>query len=350
MPTTRIRTILVGLLLALVLTGCGSEPVEQERVIRPVRYQQVFATGGRRVRSFSGVVQAGTESTLSFKVDGTVQRVAVRVGDKVAAGELIAQLDASDYQLRVQQAEATLRRARAEARNAASSYERVRLLYENNNASLNDLDAAQAGAESAEAAVASSEKNLQLLRLQLGYTRLVAPIAVMLASGARPKVVVSVPELLITQIRAGSPVEVRCDAMPGQLLAATVTEVGVTTARMETTYPVTVLLDEANADLRPGMAAEVAFAFESSGDRELILVPPVAVGEDRQGRFVFVVKPTRSGLGVVERREVRIGELTRNGLEVTEGLEDGELVVTAGVSRIQDGLTVKVPGQGEDPS
>jgi RND family efflux transporter MFP subunit len=286
----------------------------------------------------------------------------------VRPGDLVAELDPTDYEIQAQQAEQSLRRSRAEARNAAANYERVRLLYENNNASLNDLDAAQARAESADAAVGAAEKNLQLVKLKLGYTRLKAPIAgsiatvdvevnenvrqgqavAVLQAGSKPEVLVSIPEVLITEIEEGSRVEVTCDAMPGKLLLATVSEVGVTSGGMQTAFPVTVQLDEADPDIRPGMAAEVAFSFESAGPTELYLVPPVAVGEDRDGRFVFVARPTGGGRGVVERRPVEVGELTGLGLEVLEGLQDGDLLVTAGVSRIEDGLEVKLPDPTED--
>jgi multidrug efflux pump subunit AcrA (membrane-fusion protein) len=90
------------------------------------------------------------------------------------------------------------------------------------------------------------------------------------------------------------------------------------------------------------MAAEVGFRFEPPSDRDVIVVPPVAVGEDQLGRFVFIVEPADSGYGVARRRDVRVGELTTDGLEVLDGLSDGDRVVTAGVSRIVDGLRVRI--------
>ena len=113
-------------ILCLLLLSCGSSKLEQKEVIRPVRYQQVYSTGGVRERSFSGVAKAALESNLSFKVAGTVEQVRVKVGDTVSAGSLIARLAPQDYELQVQETEASLTSARAEARNAKSQYERVR--------------------------------------------------------------------------------------------------------------------------------------------------------------------------------------------------------------------------------
>jgi RND family efflux transporter MFP subunit len=310
------------------------------------------------------------ESYLSFRVAGTVQRLGVAVGDQVETGQVIAQLDPEDYRLQRQDAEAALRRAEAQARNARANYERVRGLYETQNATLNDLDAARTAAEAADAQVQSAQNRLDMARLQVGYARLVAPAAgriasvdvdvnenvragqpvVMLTSEAELEVEVAVPEVLIAQIREGQPVEVTFDALPDRTFEAHITEVGVVAGGLATTFPVTVRLQDAVEELRPGMAAEVAFRFESPDRRERIVVLPVAVGEDRDGRFVFVVQPLDSGIGLARRRPVVVGDLTEAGLEILEGLLDEELVVTAGVSRLRDSMRVRLPGYRREGS
>jgi RND family efflux transporter MFP subunit len=356
--------IIAGLLVA----GCGGEKSAPEPELRPVRYQPVYATGGTRVRTFSGTAQASIEARLSFKVAGTVQRKLVQVGDKVKAGQLLASLDPRDYELQKQQAEAALNQAQAEARNASANYERVRTLYENKNASLNDLDAARAATESANAAVDAREKQLEMTQLTLDYTELrastdgsIAEVScdvnenvgagqsvITLTAGSRVKIQVAVPEILIGQIREGDRVAVTLDAIPDRTFPARVTEVGVASTGFVTTFPVAVVLDTEDPDVRPGMAAEVAFTFASQDTRERFIVPPVAVAEDREGRFVFVVKDAGDGVGVVERRPVTVGELTADGLEVFTGLFEGDLLVTAGVSRLADGQRVKFePAAGD---
>jgi RND family efflux transporter MFP subunit len=362
-----------GLLASMVLSGlawltiihlgsCAKAPVEEAPVIRPVRAQQVFASGGSRTRMFSGVARAGVESKLSFKLAGTIQKKTVKVGQAVGQGQLIAELDPTDYRLRVEDAEAALTRAQAEERNAEASYERVRGLYENRNASKQDLDAARAGFESAAAAVESSLKQLELAKRQLSYTRLTAPIAgsvasvdveinenvaagqtiALLTSESDLEVEVAIPGVLIAGVREGDAVRVTFDALPGRDYAATVTEVGVAATGMSTTFPVTVRLDKPGASVRSGMAAEVFLDFESDADGTRFLIPSVAVGEDAEGRFVFVVEPAdQPGLATARRRPVTIGAITNEGIEVYHGLKDGEFVVTAGVTKIVDGQTVK---------
>ena len=92
--------LVVATLLLHALFGCGGDPVDLEPRIRPVRYQPVYATGGSRVRVFSGVAEAGIESKLSFKVAGTIERLNVTMGDAVSAGDEIGHLDDDDYRIR----------------------------------------------------------------------------------------------------------------------------------------------------------------------------------------------------------------------------------------------------------
>ena len=348
---------------APVLVGCGDEPPPPP-VVRPVRTEPVYATGGERTRFFSGTSRAAVESKLSFKVPGTIERVSVEVGDRVAVGQLIAALDDKDFQLQVQEAQAGLASAEAQARNAKANYARVQQLYENRNASRNDLDAARAGSESAQENVNSLAKRLELAQVQLGYTKLKAQFVgsiadvpaeqnenvnagqpiVLLASGGRLEVEVAIPEVLIAQVREGDEVTVRFGAIKDVTFGAKVTEVGVVSTGAATTFPVTVRMDREDPACRPGMAAEVGFEFGGRGGREHIYVRGVAVGEDRQGRFVFVVKTDESGRTKAVRRAVSIkGDVGDGGLmEIVEGLDDGELVVTAGVSRIVDGQEVRL--------
>ena len=367
----------VAICLAGGLTACGGGETAEETVIRPVRYEEALAVGAKRERQLSGIAKAGVESQLSFRVGGTIEDLAVTVGRDVSKGDLIARLDATDMQLQLQEAEAALAQAEAAERKAEADYDRVRGLYENQNASKSDLDAARAQAESTGAQVEAARQRLARARRQLSYTRLTAPLdgaiaavraevneniqpgqtVALLASGSRPEVEVAVPEALISQVREGDAAEVTFDALPGAVFPAVVTEVGVAMTGNASAFLVTVLLEVSDGAIRSGMAATVTLRFGphngsavGSGGKERILVRPVAVGEDRGGRYVFVLEPEAAGepddtgerLAVARRRAVEVGELTPEGLEIRAGLADGELVATAGVRRIRDGQTVKL--------
>jgi RND family efflux transporter MFP subunit len=357
------KIFIVFFVTFLILPACQEKERAQE-IIRPVRYIQIFSTGGSRERTFPGVAQAGTESRLSFNVPGTVQRIAVRLGDRVRAGQLIAELDPNDYLLRVQQAEASLLQAKAQARNAEAAYSRARSLYEEKSASKQDLDAARMAFESTNAVAQVSEKQLEQALLRLSYTKITAPMdgaiaevncevnenvqagmpLFVLTSGSQLEVRISIPEVLISQIEEDKEASVKFDALLDKEFQAAVTEVGIKSMTMATTFPVTLRLKELDPDIRAGMAATVTFLFESRENRVLFLVPSEAVGEDREGRFVFLVEPLpeHEGFGVIKRKQVVVGELTAEGLEIFEGISDGDLVVTAGISHINDGQKVKL--------
>ena len=121
----------------------------------------------------------------------------------------------------------------------------------------------------------------------------------------------------------------------------TITEVGVSATGMATTFPVTVRLDEETAEARSGMAAEVTFRFGTGEEGASIIVPTAAVLEDRTGRFVYVLEPGGGGMGFARRREVQVGAITNEGMEIRSGLSEGDLVITAGARRISDGQQVR---------
>ena len=362
---TRILILISALLM--FFQSCAKDNTAPEAIIRPVRYEQVFATGGDRIRTFSGSSQANFESNLSFKVKGTINSLRISVGDKVKAGQIIAQMDTKDFRLQVQETEASLAQAQAQARNAAANYDRTRRLYENDNASLNDLDATRAQDESAKASVRSVGKKLEQANLQLDYATLKAPIdgaiaevmvdvnenvqagntIAVLTSGSDFEVEVSIPEVLISQVNLGGQAVVKFDAIPGKDFPATISEVGVSATGAATTFPVTVILGDTDPNIRAGMAAQITLNFASSDQRERFLVPAVAVHEEHEKRYVFIVIPSGDGLGQVQRKNVTVGEFTGDGLEIYSGLADGDRVITAGISKLLDGMTVKLPDQKE---
>lgn len=350
---------------ALLLTRCGSGTPEKKEVIRPVRTQTVTVTGGERERTFSGTVKSGQEAKISFKVAGTINQIHVKVGDRVKAGKLIAQLDKKDYRVEVQRAEASLDQARAQTLNARSAYERVRGLYENRNASKSELDSARAGYESSTASLRSLEKQLEMARLKLGYTQLYAPVngsiarvsaevnenvgagtpVVVLTSGQKLEVQVAIPEMLIAGIREGDKAVVSAGALKGKTFDAVIKEVAVSSTGIGSTFPVTVQIQENAPGLRSGMTAEVTLHFKSAGKKtqKVIIVPTFAVGEDRQGRFVYTVKRLDDTYAAIERKPVKTGDITTGGIEILDGLTEGDQVVTAGISKITPGQKVKAP-------
>lgn len=356
------------LLLSGLLTACPEQPQQAVPMIRPVRYQAAAMTNtGALTRTFSGVAKAGLESNLSFKVSGTVNVIAVKVGDVVQQGQIIATLDATDYELQVQQAEAQLAQASAQELNARTQLERTQKLFDKQGTSQSNLDAAHTAHESALAMVRAMEKQVALATSQTAYTRLTAPfdgvisavhaetnenvqagmpIVMLTAPLTEPEVEVAMPDTYIAQITQGQTVTVRFNATIDRTFTGIVTEVSLITSKLSATYPVIVTLSESDPAIRPGMVADVTFTFAGE-ERERILLPSHAVLEDQDGRFVYVAQPGNGDIAVVKRANVTVGDLTAEGFEILAGLTEGQYVITAGVSRITPDMQVKLSAEWE---
>ena len=359
--------IALGATSTMIVGGCGQDDTVVAASPRPVQYVEVSAGTGEDRQTYSGVTKSHVDAQISFKVAGTVLDRPVGVGDQVEAGQLLARLDARDYRVQVQEAQAALAAANAALRNAEANYERVSGLYENRNASKAELDAARADAESARAQVAAAREQRRGAQLQLSYTEVFAPQACTVAQtyvkvnenvtptqpvirlncGECNETEAYLPETHIGFVSSGMPVQVTVDAFPGQTFNAAVTEIGVATGDAGTTFPVTAILTGECPSMRTGMAADLHFTFSMPDQEGRIEVPTVAVGEDREGNFVFVLEQG-DGTWTARRRAVVVGGITdRAALIIADGLSEGELIATAGVRRIQDGLEVRLLENGK---
>ncbi|MFT7579669.1 MAG: multidrug efflux system membrane fusion protein [Myxococcota bacterium] len=350
--------------LTLMAPACGDEAgPPPEPYIRPVRVMNVTVYGGEYARSYTGRSQAGMASQLSFKVSGTLQVLHVKVGDVVAVGAPIADLDPSDLELQVQEAKASAGQVSAESRNARAEFKRAQKLYESNSISRSALDAARTRSSAAGATVSAASKRVELAKAQVGYTKLTSALAgsvagvmaevnenvkagqaiVVVASGGKPEVVIGIPEQLIGGVSSGMRSQIRFDAVPERAFEGVVTEVGVRPDEKMGTFQVTIQLTVEDKAVRPGMSANVTLNTAKKAGPPVYLVPAVAVSGDRTGRFVYIVEPGADGLGVAKRLAVTTGALRAEGLEVKTGIEPGQTLVIAGTSKIKDGMTVRLP-------
>ena len=348
----------------VLLFSCGGEKPEKKEIIRPVRYQQVFISGDEQSRILSGVSKAGTESKLSFRVGGIVEAVNVKVGEKVNKGMRIASVDNSDAQLNYEKALGNLRKVEIQKDNARSNLDRVKELYENNNVSLSEYEAAKDKYASANSAHNAEKRNADLKKRELSYYALYAPMDGIISAVAIEKneqvspgqavititsegdieVSVGMPEAFISRVKVGEKVSVRFSFLPDKIFDGTISEVSFATGTQSSLYPVIVTVEHPTGDIRPGMPADVTFNFSARApsSAERLIVPVGAVGEDIDGNFVFTLTKKENDLAVTHKQKVIVGELSHEGFEIIEGLQSGVLVVTAGVESLTDGITVKL--------
>ena len=337
---------------------------ENIKVLRPVRFEQARFASGTVERKIAGVTRAAIQTNVSFRVGGKVTGVSVRMGDTVKEDQTLAVLDDGDLRLRLQQAMAQQISTQAQADNAKAHYERTRALYVNKNASLAELDAARSRNRSAEANVVAGQQQVELARSQLRQATLSASgsgtigqvfidkgevvgagqPAMVFASTGFLEVEVFVPELYVRNVAQKDTVKIYLDAFPERPLTGIVEEVGVIPVELGTTYPVTIGLLQDDEDWRPGMAAEVIFNISTGVTNNRLVVPSMSVGEDSNGKYVFVLEEIQNGIGKANRSQVQVGGFLDGGIEILSGLGGTDFVVTAGVNKLQDGQQVRVLG------
>ncbi len=368
-------SIFIG--IVFLLTACNKKDDTSEVVksVRPIKHSKVVLAGDQATHTFSGVAQSGKESKLSFRVGGTLQSMNVQLGDRVRAGQLIATLDPADYVIQAEQSvaaqkgsEASLKSAETALINAKANYDRVEKLYENNNVSLSEFEQAKANLETSQASydaavtqVTSSEKKKESADNQVNYTRLVAPfsgvitstqveanelvgqgsVIAVLTSEQNPEVSVGIPENFIAEVKKGQNVAVKFSVLPNEVFEGYVYEVSYAAGNAPT-YPAVVRIKNPSQAIRPGMAATVTFGAASAEGQKFLVSPVNAIGEDFNGNYAFVIKTQEGENYTVKKQTVKIGRLLPLGFEVLEGLEEGDIVATAGIKSLLDGMEVKL--------
>jgi RND family efflux transporter MFP subunit len=300
----------------------------------------------------TGVIKprVGAEVRVGSRISGVVQRLRVRIGDAVAKGQLLAELDARDLLARRDQAAAALESARASLGYAQADLRRKRELGAAQIIPANDLELAERAATVAEQQLAEAAASLDYATTQLGYARIHAPIAGVVASIStqegetvaasfaaptfvtlldldRLEVWAYVDETDIGRIRTGQTARFTVDTYPGQEFEGRVTAVyPQAEIRDNVVNYVTVVRFEPPRDrtLRPEMTATVKIALAT---RENVLaVPRRAVR--REGGRQFVLCPRGD---TVERRQVTTGSRDESHMEIVAGLREGDEVLVGDV-------------------
>ena len=355
--------LIIILLAVVLLIGCDKQEEIVELPLRSVKHQKISYSTDKLVKTFSGVTKAELEANLSFRVSGRVDKIPVNVGDKLEKGQLVARLDNKDYAVLYEQAKAELASAKASLRSAESEYNRTIGLYEKRNASKSQLDTTRASAESAKAQVKASGQQVEAARLQLSYANLYSPqecivsskpvkenenvssgqVVVSVNCGSKVEVIVDVPESYIDAVKENQIVTVSLSSVDNSHYSGKVTEISSGSSDQASAFPVTVVLDGSNEALRAGLAAEVEFTQSNDDEENYFILPVTAVAHDEQGDFAFVLTSSESDKqAVVKKTYIKVKEIVQQGVRVTSGLNNGDSVVTAGVTVIRDGMTVKV--------
>jgi RND family efflux transporter MFP subunit len=358
---------------SLLLAGCSSEAAQAAATMAPmappVSVAEVLQRKITDYQEFTGRVEAVERVELRPRVSGYIESVNFHEGAEVHAGDVLFSIDPRPYEATLKGAQAELARAQSAARQAASEQERAVKLLALRALSQEEFDARTAGNEKARADVAAAQAAVDAAQLDLGFTKVRAPISGVVG---RAEITagnfVARGEAVLTRLVSIDPVYVsfegdeaaylkqaqyRREQAHGKGKAPLAAPAWVGLAN-EDGYPHegTLVftdneLDTATGTIRararltnrdrlftPGLFARVRLGEGAS--HPAILVDDAAVGTDQTRRFVYVVKADNT----VEYRQVELGALHEGMRVIQSGLVPGEQIVVNGLQRVRPGATV----------
>jgi membrane fusion protein (multidrug efflux system) len=385
MMLTRLARLSVAASLALVAAACGPSGAQKgggfhgfppaevvTMTVAPRAFPVAFEYVGQTIGSKDVEVRA--------RVTGIVEKRLFREGSFVKAGQQLFTIDPKPYAAQVEQAEADLARAQAQKAQADRESARLKPLAERKAIGQKEADDAASNADLAAAAVKAAKAKVDELKLNWGYTRVVAPI-----SGLTSRAQVSEGSLattnqtLLTTISQIDPIWVAFTVSENeQLRLNQAAASGGLALPKDNAYDVQVRLSDGSVFPRKGkinfsdtrvnpstgtyeMRAEipnrdgalkpgqfVRVVLRGAERKDAIAVPQTAVLDGPQGKFVYVTAKDKDGKDIAQPRPVVVGDWVdadgSNLWVVEQGLKPGDVVIVDGIAKLQPGGPIKLSG------
>ena len=348
-----VRPLTGGLIIATALiAGCADDgDASAPKPLRLVRIHTASLQSPAEWREFPGQVEAAQTADLAFRVPGKVTAINVREGSDVVEGQVLATLDDTDYRIQLRSREAEYDKAKAD-------FERGEKLLEQHLIARADFEKLRAQEASALAALTTAQQNVS-------YTKLVAPFAGVIATRyvenyedvttQRPiltlqdistlHVKVDLPESLVIRVARHSAANVFA-ILPGYPdRQIPLEKIAVSTEADPSTHTFSVTFNMPTIEgltVLPGMSVAVRGRPPEADSTPVVMVPTQSVVETNEGRFAYVVNTQDGVTGVIEQRQITTGEVSAEGIVIVSGIEPGDRVVSAGMSKMSEGLNVRL--------
>lgn len=358
-----VYAVSAGVLL-LGLASCGEGPqTEAPEIIRPVKTFKVLTPEASGKRSFPARIESQRRAEVSFRVPGTIVELPVKEGEAIEQGETIAQLDPTDFKLVVQEREAELFRAKRD-------FERIKPLAERGFSTVREKDRREYNLKSAQA-------SLDMAKQDLAYTTLKAPFKGRIAKRLvenfeevqAKEVIVEFRDLKALEVKFDIPEQVMLlvkeasaeleetriepdvfvffDAAPNNEYGLEFKEVAASADPATRTFEATYIMPTPeDINVLPGMTANVVIDLTKYiRAANVTFIPSEAVMSTNDLKpHVWVVNPESK---LLEKRDIKVGDLRGSQIAVTEGLEPGDRIVIAGVPFLIEGMKVSLMSSRE---
>ncbi len=340
--TEQLKSVLMAVAV-ISLTACNEKKAERQVAPIAVSTEQVGSGSELSGRTYVGMIEESSATSVSFTGSGMLTHVYVEEGQQVRAGQLIAEIDPT-------QSKNLLAAAEAQMKQANDALERMRLLHDNG--SLAEMKWVETTSQ-----VEQAKAQLDLARKSLADCKVYAPVSGIVGKGVKKtgetvlpalpvasildinkvKVVVSIPEKEIAQFSAHTPTTISIEALGGRTFPGGTITKGVEADNMTHTYDIKIQLPNANHQLLPGMVCQVKCPSVDSTASATVSVPITAVQKDAHGnQFVWTVKGDKA-----HRSIVQTGRASGNRIAIIQGLAAGDIVVTEGYQKLSENTEIK---------
>jgi RND family efflux transporter MFP subunit len=364
------KAILVSVLAVAALISCkprtkaeakgpaqtyGAAPVKVFKAARMKIAEKLF---------YTGTIEAWQKINLTPETGGKIERILVNEGDRVAKGQVLAELDVKAITLQLEQAKAGLAVAQASFNNARTNLDRMERLFKEKAVSDQQYEQVRLGYDSAKAQLEQAQAAVNLAQHSLDVSILKAPFSGVIASRnaevgdvinpmmgglspgsaggvvtlvdfSRIKIKVDVSGTDILRVQKGQAVRLRVPTIPDREFNGTVQVVNLAADPQTKKFGIEVTVENPDQTLRPGTFGEVIIEVQSH--ENALAIPQKAVLENK---YVFVVQD-----GKAAKKEIALGLQNATMVEVASGIAEGDLIIAEGNFGLEDGAQVDVTGE-----
>lgn len=344
------RYILLASCLLLAFTGCEEKIIENIKVLKPVKTLLIQSIDNIQNIKTPGTLRAAKRADLSFDVSGKVITLHATEGMKVKKGDIIATLDKSTFMNNYLSAKADLKEAEL-------TLGRYKTLYQQKAIAKANLDRAQKDFDISKAAMKVTQKLLNDTKLRAYFSGTISKrhienfqnvqakeLIVSIEDKSMLEVVVHAPENAMATINDKEILSMTAsfEAIPDKKFPLTIKEIPTKIDPATRTYAVILLMKAPkNYNILSGMTADVEIKIKSKKEKKekKITIPLTAIfGNVTNETFVWLYTEETQ---LVSKKQVVLGEMDGDKIEIISGLHNNQIIITAGVNYLVEGMKVR---------